>query len=340
MDKAINFPKNIIIFGIPVLIIGLLVFISQTTWFHINPSSMSIGITIDLLITVPIVYFLLIRKTKIPKTTIVPVLFVGIIICSIIIPSENQQYLSLFKFWILPLIELIVFSYIFYNIRKAVKRYKKLQQSTFDFFSTLRATCKEILPKNVVMFVVTEIAVIYYGFIYWRKRPLKENEYSYHKNSGSITLLVAIIFIVAIETVTLHFLLLKWSVIAAWVLTFLSVYSGIQLFGFLKSMIKRPHLIENGKLYLRYGIMSETTINIVNIDTVELSSKDIELNKETRKLSILGELESHNIIIRLKKKNTLIGLYGVSRNYKNLVLFIDDKVAFKKQIDYLIQKNY
>ena len=340
MNKAINTQRGLIIFGIPVLSIGLLVFISQSTWFQINPASLSIGITFDLLLTIPAIYFLLIRKTKIPKTTIVPVLIIGVIICTFIIPRENQQYLSLFKIWILPIVELFVFSYVVYNIRKAIKRYKKLQHASFDFFSTLRATCKEILPKNVVMFVVTEIAVIYYGFIYWKKRPLKENEYSYHKNSGSITLLVAIIFIVAIETVTLHFLLLKWSVIAAWILTFLSVYSGIQLFGFVKSMFKRPNLIENGKLYLRYGIMSETTINIVNIDTVELSSKDIELNKETRKLSILGELESHNIIIRLKEKNTLIGLYGLSRNYKNLVLYIDDKVAFKKQIDYLIQKKY
>lgn len=339
MNKAINIQKKTIIFGVPLLIIGLLVFISQTSWFQINPNILSIGITFDLLLTVPIVYFLLIRKTKIPKTTIVPILILGVIICSIIIPSENQQYLSLFKFWILPVIELFVFSFVVYNIRKAIKRYKNLQQTSFDFFTTLIATCKEILPKKAVMFVATEIAVIYYGFIYWKKRSLKENEYSYHKNSGSITLLAAIIFIVAIETVTLHFLLLKWSTIAAWILTFLSVYSGVQLFGFLKSMFKRPVLIEGDKLYLRYGIMSESTINIVNIESVELSSKDIELNKETRKLSLLGELESHNVIIRLKEKNTIKGLYGITRNYKNLVLFIDDKVNFKNQLDSEIQKN-
>lgn len=339
MNKTINTQKNLIIFGIPLLIIGLLVFISKTSWFHINSGSLSIGITIDLLLTVPLVYFLLIRKTKIPKTTIVPVLIIGVITCSIIIPSKNQQYLSFFKFWILPFIELFIFSYVLYNIRKAVKRYKNHQHSSFDFYTTLIATCKEILPKKTVMFVVTEIAVLYYGFFYWKKRPLKENEYSYHKNSGSITLLAAIIFIVAIETITLHFLLLKWSIIAAWILTFLSVYSGIQLFGFLKSMSKRPVLIERDKIYLRYGIMSESTINIVNIESVELSSKDIELNKETRKLSLLGELESHNVIIRLKEKNKLKGLYGITKNYKNLVFFIDNKVAFKNHLNSLIQKN-
>ena len=157
------------------------------------------------------------------------------------------------------------------------------------------------------------------------KRKLNENEFSYHKDSGTISLLIAIIFIVAIETVVLHILLQKWNVTVAWILTFLSIYSGIQLLGFLKSMSKRPILIKDDKLYLKYGIMKETTIDLKSIDSIEISSKDIELNKETRKISFLGELESHNIIIRLKKENELTGLYGMKRKYKNLVLHVDKK---------------
>lgn len=60
--------------------------------------------------------------------------------------------------------------------------------------------------------------------------------------------------------------------------------------------------MENDQIHLRYGIMTETVIDIKDIDQIELSSKDIELDKNTRKLSFLGELESHNIIIHLKKK--------------------------------------
>jgi hypothetical protein len=103
-----------------------------------------------------------------------------------------------------------------------------------------------------------------------KKRELKENEFSYHKDSGTITLLIAIIFIVAIETLVLHILLTKWSSLVAWILTFLSIYSGIQIFGFLKSMFKRPISIENNKLFLRYGIMNETTIDLKNIDNIEI----------------------------------------------------------------------
>ncbi len=333
MDTALNLQKKLLIFGIPLSIIGMMVFLAKSSVFNANPNGMSIGITFDLLLTAPILYFLLIRKTNIPKTTVVPFLIVGIITCSLILPTENQYYLNLFKVWVLPIVELSVLLFVIYNIRKGIKYYKLKKSEAFDFFSTLKNTCYEILPKAAVIPVVTEIAVFYYGFIYWKKSKLKSNEFTYHKNSGTIALLIAIIGIVAIETVTFHALLVKWNETVAWVFTFVSIYSGIQIFGFLKSMLKRPIAIKNNKLYLRYGIMTETTIDLKNIDSVELSSKDIEFNKETRKLSFLGALEPHNVIIRLKEKNTLIGLYGIKRKFKVLALYVDDKIEFQDQLN-------
>ncbi len=338
MNKLLNFQKNLIIFGIPILIIGTMITLAKSSIFTTNPDTLSIGITFDLLLTVPIIYFLLIRKTSIPKTTVVPFLIIGIVICSIILPVQNQYYLDLFKTWIFPVVELSIVSYIIYNVTKAIKRYRLNKSEKVDFFTTLKKTCYEILPKSVVIPVVTEIAVFYYGFIYWKKRKLNENEFSYHKDSGTVSLLIAIIFIVAVETVVLHVLLQKWNVTVAWILTFLSIYSGIQFLGFLKSMSKRPISIKDDKLYLRYGIMNETIIDLKSINSIEISSKDIEMNKETRKLSFLGELESHNVIIRLKQENELTGLYGIKRKYKNLALHVDKKNEFRNQINNAIQQ--
>ncbi|MDD7887063.1 hypothetical protein [Flavivirga sp. 57AJ16] len=333
MKKIINLQSKKIVFGLPLLIIGLMVFIVKSPMFQLNPDKLAIGVTFDLLLTAPFIYFLLIRKTNIPKTTMIPFIIFGMVICSVILPSENQHYLNLFKIWILPIIELSVLSFVIYNVRKGIKRYKEKKTYVSDFFSTLKNTCYDILPKPVVIPFVTEIAVFYYGFIYWKKRELNENEFSYHKNSGTIALLIAIILIVAIETVVLHIVLAKWSLIAAWILTCLSIYSGIQIFGFLKSMIKRPIAIEHNTLYLRYGIMNESTMDLKNIDSIEISSKDIKNNKEIRKLSFLGELENHNVIITLKTEHTLIGLYGVKRKFKVLALHVDDKIEFKNRIN-------
>jgi len=340
MNKTINLQKNLIIFGIPFLIIGLMIFIAKSQLFINNSNNLATGITFDLLLTVPFIYFLLIRKTNIPKTTVVPFLILGIVISSIILPSENQYYLNLFKTWVLPIVEISILSFVIYNVRKGIKHYNLNKTESFDFFTTLKNTCYEILPKGFVIPVVTEIAVFYYGFIYWKKRDLKENEFSYHKESGTIALMIVIIFLVAIETAVIHILLAKWSNTTAWILTFLSIYTGIQIFGFLKSMFKRPISIENNKLFLRYGIMNEATISIEDIESIEVSSKNIELNKETRNLSFLGELESHNLIIRLKKENTLIGLYGMKRKFMNLTFHVDDKIKFKNLVINALQQRF
>ena len=340
MNKTLNTPKRVFIFALPLLVIATMVLITQSSFFLSAPYKLSLGITIDLLLTTPLIYFLLIRKSRIPKLTIVPILIIGVIICTYIIPSENQFYLSLFKTWILPVIELIVLSFVIYKVVKTVQLYKlNKSKSCFDFYTVLKSTCYEVLPKVVVIPMVTEIAVFYYGFLNWKKVKLKSNEFSYHKDSGTIGLLIALLFLIAIETVAFHLLLASWNITTAWVLTGISIYSGIQIFGFLKSMLKRPIIIENDIIYFRYGIMNESTVNIENIESIELSIKDIVLTKTTRKLFFLGDLEGHNLVIKLKKENTMTGLYGIKRTYKVLALHIDDKHNFKERIDYAIQKR-
>ncbi|UAN00091.1 hypothetical protein K8354_12710 [Polaribacter litorisediminis] len=338
MNRTLHIHKNLTTFGIPILIIGMMIILAKSSIFITNPDVLSIGITFDLLLTVPVIYFMLLRKTSIPKTTVVPFLIIGMVVCSLILPIENQYYLDLFKTWMFPVVELSIVLYIIYNVTITIKGYRVNKSDEVDFFKALKSTCYEILPKRLVIPVVTEVAVFYYGFIYWKKRKLKENEFSYHKDSGTVSLLIAIIFVIAVETVVLHILLQKWNDTVAWILTFLSIYSGIQLLGFLKSLSKRPILIKDKKLYLKYGIMNETTIDLNSIDNIEISSKDIELNKETRKLSFLGELESHNIIIRLKQENELTGLYGIKRKYKNLALHVDEKNEFVNRINNALQQ--
>ncbi len=333
MNKTISIQKNLILFGIPLLVIGLMTLLAKSSIFKSNPEMLASGITFDLLLTVPVVFFLLVRKTNIPKTTVVLILILGIIVATTILPSENQYYLNLFKTWVLPVVELTILSFAVYNARKAIQLYKKNREKTFDFFTTLKITCYSIFPKIAVMPIVTEIAVFYYGFIYWKKRDLRQNEFSYHRDSGTIALLSGVIFIVAIETIVIHIILSKWSNLAAWIFTFLSIYTAVQIFGFLRSMLKRPISIEKNKLYLRYGIMNESTIDLREIDSVEISSKSIESNEKTRTLSIFGDLENHNVVIRLNKENTMNGLYGIKRKYKVLALYVDDKVQFKNQME-------
>lgn len=339
MTKYLQLNRLLISLGIPFLIILFLAFLTKSTIFSDHPSIGSFAITFDLLITIPIIYFLLIRKSKIPVTTVVPVMIVSLIVGTFILPNENQYYLNLFKVWGLPIIEILVVSFIIVKIRTSIRKYKQKKLLNPDFYTTLKETCSELLPEKIVPIFATEIAVFYYGFLNWKKPTPDENDFTYHKNSGTPTLLVAIIFIGIIETFAIHLLLERWNSTAAWIFSGLSIYTAIQLFGFLKSLSQRPIRIEKNHLIIRYGILAETEINLEDIDFIELSKSDLKSDNLTKQLSAFGTLESHNIIIRLKKEYSLLGLYGIKKRFTNLALYLDKNEEFKKKIELALQQK-
>lgn len=144
--------------------------------------------------------------------------------------------------------------------------------------------------------------------------------------------------IVIIETFVLHKTILKSNPSIAWIAGIMSVYSFIQIFGFVKSITKRPIIIDGEILYIRYGIMSEVTIPMSDIDTIEFSSSSTLFDKETRRLSPLGELDSHNMLVWLKEQSTgtKTGLYGIKRSFKAIAFHVDQKNQFKDDLEQFI----
>lgn len=332
MNANISFNRNLVIFGIPLCIFaGLILFLKYS--FPLGHSTLNLAITADLLLTVPLVYFLLIRKTEIPKTTVIPMILIGLLIGTYLLPKESQNYLTLFKTWALPVIEISVMTFVVIKFRRAISSYKELKGIVPDFYSTLKSVCSEVVPKKLVLPLATEFAVIYYGFIDWKTKPLRENEFTYHKNSGTPALLGAVIFIVVIESIVFHLLIARWNIVAAWILTGLSVYTAIQLLGFAKSLFKRPIHFDDDNLFLKYGILNEVEIPLADIDTIELSSKTLDEDFIGKTLSPLGELESHNMILHLSEEHELVGLYGMKNKFKVIALHIDEPKDFKEKLE-------
>lgn len=319
--------------GIPFALLLTLIAFVKSSYFQTNSNLLTLGISLDLLVTIPLVYFLLIRKTTIPKTTVVPFMIIGLIIGMYILPENQQYYLQLFKSWALPVIELTIFTFVVIKVRKTILSYRKLKNTSPDFYTAVKEACKEILPQKLVIPFAMEVSVMYYGFINWKRKKLAHNEFSYHKDTASVTLFLALILLIAVEMVTVHILLAKWSEIAAWILTILSAYSGIQILGFAKSLTQRPTIIEEDQLILRYGIMAEIAIPYQNIKKIELSKKSIpEDDKTTKFLSLLGETEGHNIILHVHEEATISGLYGIKKKFKKLAFHIDAVSEFKNQL--------
>lgn len=327
MNNSLSLSRKISIFLVPVIIILTAALIVRSEYFFDHSDGLSLGITLDLLVTMPVLYLILIRNTKISHITVVPLILVGLIVGTIVLPNQNQQYLNFFKTYLLPVLELSVLTFVILKVRATVKAYKANKDETSDFFTTLKKTVEEKLPKIAAIAVVTEIAMGYYAFVTWGKTKLKTNEFSYHKNGNALILLGFILFILIIETFVFHILLLKLSVVAAWILTGLSIYGAIQIFGFMKSIPRRPIVLTDDSLNLRYGIIKETAIPLANINRIEVSSKPVK-DKSVAFMSLMGSMEGHNLILHLDDEVKISGLYGTSQKTKAIAFRVDQKDEF------------
>jgi hypothetical protein len=322
--------RKLLILSAPVLIFSTVYFIVKSSLLNSHPSELTTALTLDLLLTSPLIYLILIWRTKIPKLTVVPLTILGLVLGYQILPAEFHSGLDNFKTWVLPLIEITVVSIIFYKIRKIRQNFKGSE--SVDFYDRLILATKEELPEKLATAMSTEIAGIYFAFFHWRSVEPKENEFTYHKNNGTPALFFVMILIVGIEVFAMHLWIGQYSIVAAWILTVLSIYSGFQLMAFGKSLSKRPYYLTENKLILRYGILASGEIAFNEIESIEYSPLDIELSDETKTLSPIGLTDTHNIIIRLKSTKKIKSLYGFEKKVKNLLIHVDEKEQFLNAI--------
>ena len=328
-----TFPKSIFIFGIPFMLIGILFLLVPIAKNSAETTSFLTAITIDFVISIPLIYFLLIRKTKIPNTTLVPMIFLGTLLASFAIPEENQQSLKLFKTWVLPILELSLIVYLIVKTKKGLKKLQGQIHLQKDLFTVLQDACTSLFPKKIASFLSTELALFYFALFKWKKTILRKNQFSYHKNGSAVSLLAGILLICIIELFVLHSLLIKWSSLAAWILSILSGYSAFTIIGFIKSLFHRPINITKNTLFIPYGLLAEATIDCNNIGSIIQHTLDLEENSPITKLSPLGNMDTHNLIIHLKEPIIYSGIYGIKKQATALAVFIDQPVAFINALD-------
>lgn len=337
MKTSIAFKPAFIILGLPALMILSAAVIARTPQlFRYDPSLLSFAVAFDLAISVPIVYLLLIRGRNVPRITAVPFFVAGIVLATLLLPGEHQTLPTFLKEWILPLVETGVIVLIVLKVRKARKEYLKLKGTTLDFLTAVKDVSRKIIPGPVSRVFATEAAMFYYCFAFRRMPRHDADTFTYHRETGTIAVLAALLIAIGVETTALHFLVGRWSGVAAWILTGLSIYCAIQVFGLMKSIPRRPIVLTGTTLHVRYGFLGDTAIDLNDIRSVELVARDTPIDRETiTRLSPFG----HNVIVHLKKENTIEGAYGTRKRYRSLALYVDGSRRFKERVDAVLRAD-
>lgn len=324
MRKIALSPKYLLL--LPIL--ALLTVVGIMQYIPLN-NTLALGITVDLVLTVPLLYTLAIYHQNIPKTTVLPVLFLGVLLGSWFLPLEQQGYLNGVKTYVLPLIEVGVLSFVLYTVYQARNIYKQAGEQ--DFYSRLQQVTKALFPEQLSHFLATELSIPYYCFWVWKVPALEPQQFSYHKKSGSIALLGAFLMILTVEILALHVLLHLWSPWVAWIVTGLSAYTFLQVVSWMKSMPQRPIELTEKHLHLKYATVGEAVILLENIKQATPYERE-KHSAALPRLSVLGELETPNIYLQLKAPTTLIGLLGRKQPVTELLFFVDEQKDFLQQL--------
>ncbi len=336
MNETIRLKEKALIFSIPLLIFSLAIFLSLGGYLSDNPE-LVVALVVDLMVTAPFLYFLLIRKKNIPRVSVFSVFLIGTIIVSFVLPHNIVPELSYVKDIILPLLEIGVFSMVAY---KAYQIKNKFDSNNEDAWGAIHLAVKETIGDNLpAKLLASEIGFLYYGLWHWKKVEVKENEFTYHQKNGLPTVLGALVLILLVEAFAVHILLAQWSVTAAWILTIASLYATFQIVAHIKSCTKRYVDLGEGGIKIKYGLFGDGGINFENIQNIELYKKEPKNKKDIIKLALVEMLETHNIKIDLKNEITLTGAYGLKKKGTTILMHIDEKEKFVEKINEVLGKN-
>lgn len=323
------------------VILSFLVLLPKTASFQASPEQLSIGILLDLLITIPVIYFLFIRKTKIPKSTILYTFIGCIFLAGFILPPEQQTLVSNVQYILIPLVELGILGMLIYKIRSLNKSFRSQQDKEFDFYDKLVLACTDIFSNRVGRLLATEISVIYYLFSFKKDKEVNDTTFTYFEKSGIKTVIYAVLFLVVAETVVVHLLVSKYNPTIALVLTLLGLYVGLQIVAIVRSLSKRLITIdfETDTLHLKYGFACQTSIPFNCIEKIEDTKKSFSSDKGNTQLSIFDLLDTHNLTVFLNKPLILYKIYGMQKEYTSISFFIDEKDVFVNSIQGVIEER-
>lgn len=327
--RALRAPATLFTLSASFVVAVALVLV-RTQRFASHADVASWGLTFDLTITIPLLYYVfVIRAGKAKPITIAPVFIGCMTVAALIIPREQQAFLHQLRLVAAP-IDIITIVLV---VRRLAAM-RRVGNAAEDVYARIEQASQAIfLNRAAAGFVTTEITLIYYALFAWRAQPRVPEgarAITIHKRSEWGTIVACIIVLIAFESVGLHLLVQHWSTKVAWILTALDVYGVLWLIGDYHAMRLRPTLASSGRIEFRHGLRWSVSVdrdNIASVDAVE-SEADWK-RKATLKFALLDEPRT---MIRLREPVIASGLAGIRRRIDSIAILPDDAAELERAL--------
>ena len=276
------------------------------------------GAAVDVAITVPLLYVLLIVRAGLaPAVSAIPLCLLGILRATWLAPG-----IAFARPLVSALAEIAIVGLLVVRVRRGLR-----VSRAGDLLERMEHAAREVIPAyRAAAILAGELAVFWYAFAWPRRRPEVPDGargFTIHRQSGVALLFGFLAGVSVMEAALVHFIVARWSVLAAWILTALSIYGAIWMTAVARSFALRPVLVTGDELIVRAGLLWTVRIRRSAI-TLADSGSSCDLR--------VPLLSDPNVILRLDGPVLARGIYGITRNVQTIGLGLDDPSSFRDSL--------
>ena len=289
-----------------------------------NPQVMELGVTLDLTLFIPTLYWLfLVRGKGWPLVSVLPVFLGALFLASLMIPEGRQGALQIMTYLAVPA-EFALLGVLIHRGTKAIRVGRN--SGLTDTLERIRSAVHEIVPNQRAADIIAfEASLLWYALLSWRSKPMASpNEgrrYTHHRKAGYGAVVAVLMLAIAVEITPIHALLARWSYSVAWIVTGLSLYSVVWLIGDYRAIRLRVTDLDANRLMVRFGIRWTMTVPRDQIESIRVIGGSAMHEQVDLRMALPG---AQRVSLRLKTPVEASGPYGLRRRIQVFELGLDD----------------
>ena len=296
-----------------VALYAVLLAIFQSQIFAANPELISGAIAIDLTLTASgLVYWLGVRRAGWPRWTVMTTFGIGLFLGRTVLPG-GAAVNAMIAVWITFEIALVALA--FTKIR-TIARAARIHTGPGPIDALAAGLVAAKAPPRFAAIVATDATVLWLGITGWFRRRAKTG-FSLYRRAGWTAIVFVLLKLVAVETVIVHLMIASHSVIAAWIVTGTSIYSGLWIAADFHVLRLYPLRVTPDSIIAAIGVRWRLTIprdaiaSITPITTVPSGAFNASIMEPT-------------LLVTLSRPIEIRGLFGIRRTATAIALSVDE----------------